>query len=402
MRRKKMIILPKLNAPEGENQKWFVYFSVRNPRTDKMVRFKRSGQLNSIKSEKTRREEADRMIEEYRQKLKAGWTPYVDDVEVIYEDNLKYCGVSDIYNTKRASNRTLNYYSNKFLEHIKGEIRSATLHTYTSKIRTLNAWVDARGDAQNDISAVSNNEIVEFFQFLINERKLSGNSITKYKQILFSLFEYVVEFGHLRLNPVYNLPKCNRINDQAARPVYQNDIKQFKEVIAETDPQLWMAIEFEFYCYIRPGTELRLLKIGDIDFARGLIFIGREHFKTKRENVKEIPRHFLNKIRNDYQLHTYPRDYYVFSQNRKPGPEHLGKNNLRFRFNKFRQALNMPQEYKFYSWKHTGGVLASESGIPEKDISDQMGHTSLNTTSQYLKSKGGRRILSIRDRYPEL
>lgn len=400
MRRKKMVILPKLHAPAGK--KWFVYFSVRDPRSDKMVRFKRSGKLNSIKSAKARRVEAERLIEEYRQKLLSGWTPFVDETEVIYEDSLQYKGLSDIYSKRRSSNRTLNYYSNKFLESIKGKVKPATLQSYTSKVRTFNAWVDARGESGNDISAISNKLIIEFFRFLIDERQLSGNSIGKYKQILFSLFEFVITNEDLRINPVYNIPECNRINDEAPRPVFSSDIEAFKKIIPEADPQLWMAIEFEFYCYLRPGRELRLLKIDDIDFARGLIFIDRNHFKTRRENVKEIPRHFLAKLRNTYKLHTFPRHYYVFGKNGMPGPQHLGKNNLRYRFNKFRDALQMPREYKLYSWKHTGGTLASESGIPVKDISDQMGHTSLSTTSTYLKRKGGRRIASIRDHYPEL
>ena len=41
MKRKKIVILPKLNDAGGNlSKKWFVYYSVRDPRTDKMERFK--------------------------------------------------------------------------------------------------------------------------------------------------------------------------------------------------------------------------------------------------------------------------------------------------------------------------------------------------------------------------
>lgn len=41
MKRKKLVILPKLNDAGGDlSKKWFVYYSVRDPRTDKMERFK--------------------------------------------------------------------------------------------------------------------------------------------------------------------------------------------------------------------------------------------------------------------------------------------------------------------------------------------------------------------------
>jgi len=401
--RQKLVILPKLNSAGGKMEKsWFIFFSARDPLSGKMVRFRKSENLNSFKTKKGRSERAVELIEEYSTKLKNGWSPFGDESEAIYSDQLHFKSLADIYKKKRKSNRTLNFFINQFIEDISGKLAEASKHTYISKFRTFNLWMDERGLTDDDISIIENKRIVEFFLFLVNERKLSGNSIKKYRQILGAFFEYMVKHKHLRFNPVYNLPECNRINDQAPRPVYSNDIEVFKKAISKEDPQLWLAIEFQFYCYLRPGTELRLLKIGDIDFARGLIFISRENFKTRRENVKEIPEHFLLKLRNHYDLLSYSRECYVIGKHGMPSLENLSKNNLRFRFNKFRKSLKMPDTYKLYSWKHTGGVTASESGIPDKDISDQMGHTSLNTTSAYLKAKGGRRIVSIRNNYPRL
>ena len=43
----------------------------------------------------------------------------------------------------------------------------------------------------------------------------------------------------------------------APRPVAEWDIEIFREAITKNDPQLWMAIEFETYCFLRPGKELR-------------------------------------------------------------------------------------------------------------------------------------------------
>ena len=41
MKRKKIVILPKLNDAGGDlSKKWFVYYSVRDPRPDKMKRFR--------------------------------------------------------------------------------------------------------------------------------------------------------------------------------------------------------------------------------------------------------------------------------------------------------------------------------------------------------------------------
>ncbi len=403
MSRIKIAIPPQVNICGGDLlKKWFVYYSVRNPRTCKMERFKDYKGLHGIKNFDERLAAANDKAKEYLDKLQNGWTPFEDISMGIYEDQLEYRHIVDIYNTTKKKNRQIHYFASMFMENVVKKNSHGTASTYRSKLRTFNAWLNAKGFSEVDVTGIENKTVVEFFNFLIDDRKLSKVSVQKYRQILFNLFEFVVEEKALKINPVYKLPTTDRINDHAPRPIQQYDIEPFKKYIQEHDPQLWMAIEFEFYCYIRPGHELRLLKVGDIDFARGIIHIDRANFKGRRENVKEIPEHFLLKLRNEYKLHTYARDHYVIGKEYKPGPEHLGKNNLRFRFVKYRKVLNMPSEYKFYSWKHTGGVMASDANIPEKDISDQMGHTDLRTTSTYLKKKGGGRIDSIRKNYPKL
>ena len=101
MKRKKIVILPKLNDAGGNlSKKWFVYYSVRDPRTDKMERFKDHVGL-SHPDESVRRERADKIIQELTVKLKKGWTPFLDDTEAIYEDQLQYKHVADIYVPKR-------------------------------------------------------------------------------------------------------------------------------------------------------------------------------------------------------------------------------------------------------------------------------------------------------------
>ena len=403
MKREKLIIPPKVNTCGGDiNKKWFIYYSVKDHRDGKMKRFKDYTTLHKEKDPVKRLELAIKKAAQLKEKLLTGWTPFNDTTHAIYADQLQYKGIADIYGERRGSNKTVNYFASKYLERITSEKSHATMLTYRSKLRTFNLWIEKHGHGNDDISVIDNGVVTDFFLFMIDVRKLSGNSIKKYKQMLFGLFEFAIDKKALYSNPVYNIPKCNRINDHAPRVVHKIDIEPFRIAITAEDPQLWLAIEMQFYCYVRPGDELRFLKIGNIDFTRGLIYIDREIFKTRRENIKEIPEHFLLKLRNKYKLHNYPRNYFVFGKSGMPGIEHLSKNNLRMRFVKFRKKLNMPFEYKFYSWKHTGGVMASDAGIPIDAISDQMGHTTLTTTSAYLKAKGGRRLDSIRSRYPEL
>lgn len=75
---------------------------------------------------------------------------------------------------------------------------------------------------------------------------------------------------------------------------------------------------------------------------------------------------------------------------------------MRYRFNRFREQLNMPDTYKFYSWKHTGNSLAVDSQISMYALRDQNGHTSVQTTEGYLKNKIGAVSQEIRTKFPNL
>ena len=280
----------------------------------------------------------------------------------------------------------------------KEKLEEKTIQTYVSKLRMLTVWSEAN-KGQIDITAFDNALILEFFNYLVNKKKLATGTINDYRQIISSAFDFIKDQGKISENPVYNIPS-GVDKDMAPRPVAEWDIEIFREAITKNDPQLWMAIEFETYCFLRPGKELRLLKIGDIDFARGLINVDRFRAKTNRERYATIPRHFMLKLRNIYQLQQYNRDYYVFGKEYKPGLTPLGKNNLKNRFNGFRTRLNMPDSYKLYSWKHTGNSLAADSDINMLALRDQNGHTSVQTTEIYLKHKLGVVNKEIQNKFP--
>ena len=400
--RKKMIILPKLNDCTGDlKKKWFVYFSVRNPASDKMQRFKIYGKLSAFKDAEKRTRAGELLCNEYVQKLKHGWSPFTDDSKVIYDDHLEYDKITRIYGRQRAANKTIKYYANKFLETLIGHIdKDGTLPTYKSKMRIFCMWVDAQHMGENDATSINNDNVVAFFRWLIDDQKRSRKTVGTYRQILQSFFEWLVKEKVYVSNPVHDLPNTDTLNDQSPAPIHGADVSIFKEALKH-DPQLSLAVQFQYYCALRPGKELRLLKIKNIDFARNLVTILRTEAKKGITRTVVIPECFMEELRNEYQLHKYDREYFVFGKNGEPGPDNLGKNNMRFRFNKVRELLGMPIEYKFYSWKHTGAVQASLSGIPDKHIQMQMGHTSLATTEKYLRKMVGHQSDFLKNKYPE-
>ena len=217
------------------------------------------------------------------------------------------------------------------------------------------------------------------------------------------MFEYVRKDKDRKLypNPCFDLPGTIRVNDSAAEPIYEDDIPIFKEKILKEDKQLWLAILFEYYCFMRPRKEIRFLLIGDIDFGRGLIRIREEHGKTGGRWVN-IPKQFMALMRDAYHLHTYSRSFYVIGKKGEPGPDHVSINNLSDRFVPFRRKLKMPENYKLYSWKHTGNIRADNSGIPTREIQFQDGHTSIATTERYMRKRKAVPAPNIINNFPSI
>lgn len=403
-RRKKLIRLPHLNDAGGDiSKQWYVEYAIRNPKNDKMERFRVYEGLSDIVFAK-RLIVAEQIINEYSEKLKNGWSPLVNDNRYVYQDQLVYTEIAKVYGHQRSANGTVRFYASEWLKVIADKVDpDGTLPTYKGKLRLFCTWLESKGYGENDVTTVSNEIVTRFFDYIIDDLKYSGNTVRKYRHILQNLFDSLIEQGKIKENPVRKIRQCNRVNDQAPRPIMDMDLADFREAIKKDDPQLWLALCFEYYCFLRPGKEVRLMKIGNIDFARGTIYTERTRCKTKTEKTATIPFVFLKELREDWKLHTYPRNHFVLAKGGIPGTEPLYKNDLRYRFNKFRTKLNMPQEYKLYSMKHTGNSRADDSrDISLRDMQYQNGHSSMVTTEKYTRHKFGTINRAIQEHFPDV
>jgi integrase len=102
----------------------------------------------------------------------------------------------------------------------------------------------------------------------------------------------------------------------------------------------------------------------------------------------------------EYNINRYASDLYVFGRGGIPSEVMLGKNTLRNRFNKFRDKLNFPKTYKFYSMKHTGAGMLLDSGATIEEIRDHMGHFSIESTDYYIRRHFGNRNQKIIKHHP--
>lgn len=401
---RKMIILPKLNDQGGDlSKKWFVFYSYRNPKTDKMQQFRIYKGLKECKSRKTRYRFAEKIISELSRKLKQGWNPIESDEDVIYEDNLMYNCIAKEQGRLRKSKRTIDVLLSGFMDHQKNKISKKTYQTYLSKIRRFSKFLKSC-NRNNDISEIKPSDLYDFFSFLNNDLKIVRVTYLNYRQKLNEFFEYLRKTKVIHTNPfkLVELPDNRKVADEAAKPFNEKLLQVLTEEIKK-DPELWLAVQLEFYCYIRPK-EIRFLKVKDFELYSGVITIPPDISKNGKKQSVAIPRDFLHQLVEVYELHKYPEDYYVIGKDQggRPGKKHYGHNYLGLKFRRIRKKLNIPEHYKLYSFKHTGAIMASNAGIPVKDIQMQMRHHSLDVTDKYLAKMRGVDSDAIKYKFPKL
>ena len=213
------------------------------------------------------------------------------------------------------------------------------------------------------------------------------------------LWEYSRKRGEVDAIPFDNVAFPRKKKDQGADIIQKDDLKILLPYIKEHDPQLYLACIIQYYCFIRPGRELRLLKISDIALKEGYIIIRQENAKNKLRQIVTMPQQLID-IFYEYGVDKAERTLFVFGNKHRFGTRPVSINMLRWRFNKIRDKFEMPKGYKFYSFKHTGATALHYSGLPMIELMNQLRHTKLEATSHYIKKHCGVINSRVRDSFP--
>jgi len=382
MNRKKIATVPKLNNRNSDlTKKWYVHYRFWNERIQKFETIRVYSGFAEKKTKVSKTNHANKLIEDLTFKLKNGYDPLAEkESEIIFYDEIEYSNLSNLGGRNKKSNKNVNYWSNKFFSSIIHDISGSSYTTYQSKLRVFVKYLQEHKLDKVDITAITPKIIFDFFEYLAADRGI-GNSRQMYKEMLFRMFEYVKKQRAIRINPVSDIQIKKRI-PRPPRYFQEHSLKNMRKYMLANDPQLWLAVRFIFYCYIRPH-ELRFLKIGDILIQEGTIRIRSEISKTNKERRPVIPENFKQELINEGVI-DFPDDYFVISKRNKPDIKGVSKNYLWNHFDKVRIALGIQKEFKFYGFKHTGMIMSKKSGADSKDIQMQAGHHSLDMLDKYI------------------
>lgn len=385
MRTKNLISFPKFNRKGGDlSKKWYVEFAFVAPDGEQQ-RYRVYSGLSSGTVEE-RDLVGEKLVVFYTEYLKSGeylnTKPNLNPLkekETFRPENKQWMQAH-----KELLVRSL---IDRFLKHIKPTVRIKTYQDYKCKLAMFADYVEH--DLNNiPITSFNRAAVFPFFESLAIERKLCRQTIIKYMQIVRVFFNWCEDAGfrEYETNPVKRIPKMGKVIDCSPGVFDKSDRERLRDAIKPKEPWLWLACEMLYYCAIRPGTEMRLLKVGDIDLYHKTICVRAELAKNKTTEFVGFPDDLLQHMLS-LNLDMYDKNLYIFGRYGSPSITPMGKNTMRNRFNHYRELLRISDDKKFYSWKHSGALSAIENGATIYEVKDQLRHSSITTTEEYLKKR---------------
>lgn len=268
-----------------------------------------------------------------------------------------------------------------WLDAKRHEWKPKSVATYRSVADEFFLWMGLREVAEEHVEA--------FFAQLLG--RVSNTTYNKYREKLKQMLEAVGERGLFE-----NIERVKEVRTPA-RYFQRHQQRLLKKAISEREPELWLFIQFIYYCFIRPG-ELRHLVAGDILLDEQKIIVRASVSKNSKTQYVAIPDGFVGAL--DFVADLKPKAYIFPSVRDKSKP--VGENTMAYRHRKILKSLGFPIEYKLYSWKHTGAVQAVLAGVSVKELQMQLRHHSLDQVNEYLRQMGVMEMGNLRASFPAL
>jgi site-specific recombinase XerD len=143
-----------------------------------------------------------------------------------------------------------------------------------------------------------------------------------------------------------------------------------------------------YYTCSRPDKETRVLRCGDVQFDREVIYFVPDHSKGEESGHVPIDPD-LKKMFLEMGVHKAPKNWYIFGSEYKPGPICMEESEVSNWFRtKVRVPNNLDSDYTPYGWKHTRVIRLFMHGWTLQQLKDLCRHKLADTTEQYLRNIG--------------
>ncbi len=368
---KKQYSVPKIYDAKGDlSKRWYVYYSFRNPASDKLERQTPiySG-VNLFKTLKERKEAIKILANAIKTILENGYNPYNESIP---NDELKKYNVPDAVTF--------------VLELKKSTLKENSYRDFRVRLKSFEKWLLSNGFENRYITTVNKKTVINFLNLVLSNTSAKNRNNTRSNlSMFFQLLEdndIIIDNFVKKINVLKATPERNK--------TFSTD--QEKEILKHlilNDKLLLLFIQFVSYNHLRPIEVVRL-RIKDINIKDKLISVRAKNQPVK---TKIIPDILLVEIPD---LSKFSPEAFLFS------PKGIGfdwitnetdkRGYFGDRFKKVKDSLKLGKDYGLYSFRHTFITkLYKElvkNSTPFEAKSKLMlitGHTTMTALDKYLR-----------------
>ena len=324
---------PKIYDANGDlSKRWYVYYSYRNPATDKLERQTPIyAGVNKFKNLKERKNAIKILAKAVENILENGFNPYDEDSVPV--DETKNYSIPDAITFS--------------LELKKNTLKDNSFRDYRIRIKSFEKWLLANGFENRYITAVNKKTIVTFLNSVLSTTSAKNRNNTR---AILSMF-----FQSLEDNDIIPDNFVKKINVLKSNPERNKTYSSKQEVdifnyLKSNDELMLLFIQFISYNHLRPVEVIRL-QIKDVNVKDRRLYV---RAKNKAVKVKIIPEILLSTLPDLEKFHP---ESYLFTPN---GIGHEWATNetdkrdyFSKRFKKVKDSLGLGKDYGLYSFRHT-------------------------------------------------
>lgn len=276
---------------------------------------------------------------------------------------------------KKKQGLLLKEVCNRFLED-KKDLKSYA--NYASRIKNVTDWL-AENQKGLEAEGVTEDTIKDFIAFY----KVRGNGareLNNKRAFLNSVFIWAISKDLIKTNPVGKTKKQKEYEIKRATFSHLH-LREMWDAWKIENVELYHASRFLFYSFIRPGEMIQLL-LSDVDLRTMKIMVRSEVGKTSKLGYVKITPPLFEVLKDMGFLERRGAGYLFQDEDGSAVPEDRWQR----WFTTYRRKNKLPEQYKFYCFKHTGVKEHYLAGNNLLWIQAQCRHKDLATTIHYLQT----------------
>lgn len=357
-------MLSKLEKKQALTKQWYVYYSFRNPETNKLERQTSiKGGANRYKDKKSRYYILKKLQESLSYVLSEGFNPYQDNsslADFIENEILNENETPSKENSSTQAKQKETKVEQKPVECSIDEAITLGLDTkekvlnensysrFKSRINQFKKWlISEKIDLKKDITIINKKLVIRYLNTVLHNTSPRNRNNTRID--LGSLFQTLVDNDVIQTNFVreINVLKSKPERNKTYTPKEQ---KKIFEYLKANDNVLYLFVQFVSYNYLRP-IEVCRLKVGDVDVSDKKIYV---RAKNKAVKTKIIPDILIEQLPD---LSKMNKNEYLFTPDKIGGEWETKEGNKRDyftkQFKKVKDHFGLGIDYGLYSFRHT-------------------------------------------------